>query len=454
MNTFDAFFLPGFDSTAVHEWQYLEAAGLRIRWPLLTGDQIEWIFREIRANRSAFLIDTPVADIVMAIDATVARMTEERDQTAQLVSSVTGYTLPVVIETLDHMFEDWRANSLDKLLVSELGDKRVLDRAVPDPRIAGKQNAAFGFNSAFHIFSGNVPGVAVTSLIRSLLVKSATLGKTASGEPVLPVIFARTLHDVAPDIARCLAITYWPGDREMLLAAAIRQADVVVVYGGADAVANVSRRIAPEQRLVVHGPRISFGIVGEAVDTQVTRDVAHAVSAYEQQGCVSPHVVYVIGGEERARSFARAVAAEMARIAETMPRGVLSAEEAVAVRNARTAAEFGGHAELFGEESADYSVIYESDPGFRVSCLNRVLFVKAVADEREVLRLLPNPGLLQSAAIAGFAEKQKAELARALGLCGVSRITSFDRLPWPPMHWHHDGAAPLRELLWWQDIEP
>ena len=54
----------------------------------------------------------------------------------------------------------------------------VLDEFRPSGRGGGRQ-AAFGPRLAAHVFSGNVPGVAVTSLVRSLLVKAATLGKTA-----------------------------------------------------------------------------------------------------------------------------------------------------------------------------------------------------------------------------------------------------------------------------------
>jgi hypothetical protein len=128
-------------------------------------------------------------------------------------------------------------------------------------------------------------------------------------------------------------------------------------------------------------------------------------------------------------------------------------EEAVAIRNARTAAEFSADSELLGGETEGFSVIFEPSPEFKVSCLNRVVYVKALASPGDVAPLLPHRELLQSAAVEGFADEEQAELARTLGLHGISRITSFARLPWPPMHWHHDGSSPIRELLRWQDVE-
>jgi hypothetical protein len=194
-------------------------------------------------------------------------------------------------------------------------------------------------------------------------------------------------------------------------------------------------------------------VVGET-DERVVRDVAHAVAAYDQQGCVSPHLVYVVGEAEKARGFAQAVARELRSLAASLPRGSVTPEEAVAIRNVRTAAEFGADTELFGAEQDGFSVIFEKDASFKLSCLNRVLYVKPVKDPRDVLPWLPDARLLQSVAVAGFAESEKAGLARSLGLAGISRVTSFARLPWPPMDWHHDGGSPLRELIRWQDIEP
>ncbi len=453
MTTLDGFFLPGLDESAVIEWGYLETSGLRVRYPMLSADQVEAVWRTILGHRNRMLINTPVARIVTAVDAAAHKLYLQRDEATRLVAFATGYSQAVVAETLANMLADWSAASLHTMLAAELGDARVLDQPLPVAHIAGKRSAAFGFDRTFQVFSGNVPGVAVTSLIRSLLVKSATLGKTASGEPVLPALFARALHDVAPDIASCLAVTYWPRDATEIQRVALRDADSIVVYGSAEAVAAVTQAAGANKHVVIHGPRLSFGIVGPDSTDKTPRDVARAVAAYDQQGCVSPHVVYVIGDPARARAFARDVAMQLKAINVDLPRGVVSAEEAVAIRNARTAAEFADDAELFGEENGGFSVIYEGSPDFKLSCLNRVLFVKPLPGPLEVIPLLPRADLLQSAGVEGLPDETKDKLARALGLCGVSRITSFERLPWPPMHWHHDGSSPLRELLRWQDIE-
>ena len=453
MKTFDGFFIPQHQRESVRDWRYLEAGGVRVRYPALTVTDIQDVWTRLSANRERVLRNTPVADIIAAIDQATARLRESSKFAIDVIGAATGYSSPVVEETLDHMFGDWNAASLETMLAAELGDPRVLDGLIEDPTVTGKRITAFGYPKAFHVFSGNVPGVAVTSLIRSLLVKSATLGKTAAGEPVLPVLFANALHDVAPEIASCIAVSYWPHTDEATQNAAIEAADVVVAYGGAEAVHEIQTKLPTGKPFVVHGPRVSFGIVGPHATTALASDVAAAVAAYDQQGCVSPHLVYVVGDAERARTFAGAIADGLRRTSQSLPRGTVTPAEAVAIRNARTAAEFAAGTELLGTEADGFSVIFESSPEFRASCLNRVVYVKALAAPGDVARLLPHQDLLQSAAVEGFADIEQAELARTLGLLGVSRITSFARLPWPPMHWHHDGGSPIRELLRWQDVE-
>jgi hypothetical protein len=453
MKPFDAFFLPDLQSDV--EYRVSEAGSSLIRWPLLNAEQLNEICARITENRQRHLADLPVARIVEAIDTASRSMFDHIEETSLLISNTTGYSVATVKETLGHMFNDWRADALNEMLRAELTDPNVLDHPVPDKNVDGKRVAAYGYPLCFHVFSGNVPGVAVTSLVRSLLVKSASLGKTASGEPLLPIAFARALQKAAPDIASCVALTYWPGEMTDLTATAANAADAIIVYGGTTAVDAIRSQVRADKHLVVHGPRLSFGIVGARVNARDATHVARSVAAYDQQGCVSPHLVYVNGDADTARAFARAVGDQLEQVGREWPRGRVGAEEAVAIRNARTAAEFGskGTAEVYGAENAGYSVIFEADPAFRLSCLNRVLYVKPLPAMSDLAGLLPRGDVLQSVAVAGLEEKEQAELIRLLGLAGVSRVTSFEKLPWPPMHWHHDGSAPIRELLRWQDIE-
>ena len=66
----------------------------------------------------------------------------------------------------------------------------------------------------------------------------------------------------------------------------------------------------------------------------------------------------------------------------------------------------------------------------------------------------PFARFLQTVGLEGYAEQSQRELADALAELGASRITSFGKMPWPPLVWHHDGQAPLGELIRFADLDP
>jgi hypothetical protein len=489
MTPIDAYHLPGLGEDDVQRWEVREydRGAVRLRIPILDPATLERLLRRLRDAQARHLAHTPVLEVVRAIDRAAKLFLEPTSPVRALAEAalpaVTGYSPAMIRLVLDRMAPDWREPALRDLLRAELGDPGVLDSfrpalggaaagclgqaggapggGVPGARMTRVR--AYGPGLAFHIFAGNVPGVAVTSLVRSLLVKAATLGKTASGEPLLPALFAQTLARISPALGECIAVTYWPGGAAPLEEVALRGADTVIVYGGGEAVQSVRARIPAGTRLVEHGPRFSLAVVGrEALAGAAARTaaagVARAAAIFDQQGCVSPHVVYVErGGEVEPDAFAGMVAEAMAEVETELPRGRLSAAEAATIQQVRATAEFraiaGREVRLLASTGTEYTVIYDEEPGFVASCLNRVLRVTPLDELAELASYLePFGAFLQTVGVAASAER-RAELAERLGRLGVSRITTLEAMPWPPPAWHHDGQEPLRELLRWVDLE-
>jgi hypothetical protein len=186
--------------------------------------------------------------------------------------------------------------------------------------------------------------------------------------------------------------------------------------------------------------------------------VAWAVSLFDQQGCVSPHVIWVERGAAiEPRAFARRVGDALEALVVELPAGTLSAGEAAAIHEARTAAEFraiaGEDVDVRVGAAAGWTVIYDADARFEPSCLNRTIRIKAVAALEDVPVLIePVRGRVQTAALEGAGDRTTA-LALALADAGVTRITDFSSMPWPPVNGHHDGAGPLDELVRRVDLE-
>ena len=84
----------------------------------------------------------------------------------------------MIRHTLPLIFQEYRADRLQQLLQDELGNLNALDTFVP---VGTGKRRAYGPQLITHILAGNLPGAGLDSIIFSLLVKSATLVKAASG---------------------------------------------------------------------------------------------------------------------------------------------------------------------------------------------------------------------------------------------------------------------------------
>lgn len=407
--------------------------------------------------------DEPLDRVITAID-TATRQLRDRDSGARraVLHGLTAFSRlsPAMAElVLDRISDDWLAPALHRLIDSEFGGPDAIERFLR--RDDGTRLRAVAPPLGLHIFAGNVPGVSVTSIVRALLVRSAVLAKPAAREPVLAAAFARLLDDVDPLIGACVAVNYWKGGDAEIEAAALEQAGMIVHYGSSDAIASMRERAPADATFIEHGPRISFAVIATAglADADLSASMlARAVALFDQQGCVSPQIAYVIGSPTAARDFAARVAAALDSLARTLPRGQLEPAEALAVRQLRTRAEFrainGEDVQLWEGRNLEYTVVFEPDPDFGGTCLNRTLVVKAVPSTDILVELArPFHRFLQTVGVDGFDTPQLEHLAARLGDIGVSRITSLEAMPWPPPDWHHDGRGPLRELVRWVELE-
>jgi hypothetical protein len=182
------------------------------------------------------------------------------------------------------------------------------------------------------------------------------------------------------------------------------------------------------------------------------------VSVYDQQGCLSPHVIYV---EERGalapRKFAAALAEAMGAFQARIPRGKLSVEEAAVVNTTRSGYEFRSASDKriavwASAQPNDWSVIYEDDPSFAPSCLNRLVFVKPTDGERRVLENVQRfAARISTVGVAPMSERM-TEFAKQLAKIGIHRVCPIGQMQRPPLWWFHDGRPNLASLVRWTEL--
>lgn len=471
----DAWWLPGLDLAAVRDWRLLPFppdapaadAALVLRVPALAPEQLAAVADHVAAARDAYLARLPVEQLVAAIDRAISRWLDPwspwRRLAERALPAITGYSPPMVRKGLPGYLATFRAENLRRLLAAELGDPGYLDGFRPRPLFGG-YSRAFGPRLTTHIFAGNVPGLPAQSLVCALLAKAACLGKAASEEPLFAPLFAASLAAVDPRLGDCLAVCWWPGGDEALEAVAFERADAVIAYGGEAAMASIRARVPPAKRFIAYSHKLSFGVIGrEALTPEAVADTAaraaYDVAKYDQQGCLSPHLFYVErGGAVSPRAFAQALAGALTEAERRMPRGRLTLAEAAAIRELRAAVEFRAlddpavvlHA---SPDGTAWTVVYEEDPAFVASCLNRTVRVKPVDDVAVVpALLLPVQRYLQTAGVA-LPPPRLLALAERLGALGLDRVCPLGQMPDPSPGWHHDGRFNVLDLLRWTDVE-
>jgi hypothetical protein len=303
------------------------------------------------------------------------------------------------------------------------------------------------------------------SLVAGLLVKSAQCLKCATGTSLLPRLFAHSIYAVEPKLGACLEIAEWPGGRAELEDALFAETDVVTATGNDATLASVRSRLPAHVRFVGYGHRVSFGYVAREVLSrsearQVAERAARDVTAWNQQGCLSPHVLYVEeGGSVSPEMFAELLAAALGRRELTEPRGELPAAEAAAITNRRSLYEIrasaGADTRLWNSVgSTAWTVVYEASALFQPSCLNRFVYVKAVGNPEAALRgATAVQHQVSTVGLASFGDRAR-ELAVLFARWGASRLCPIGRMQDPPAGWRHDGRPALAELIAWTDWEP
>jgi hypothetical protein len=464
VKTVDAAWFPeGFTPDAT--WESFEVEpGIHVRYPTL--EPADWIrLLEVLRAAGRSLGARPVREVVLSLGRTAERFLDPEDpmrlEALEWLVPTAGISAEMAGVVLTGMARDWTSDRLAELLERELGVPEVLDGF--RPLDSGRTVHATGPTLSFHVGAGTVPGVSVSSLIRALLVKSAVLLKPGRGDVTLPVLFARALAEEDPELAAGVAVAYWPGGDSPAEALALEGAEVVVAYGSSEAVTALRDRTPVTSRFVAYHHRVSVGMVGRDAlhpdkAASVAADAALAVSMFDQRGCVSPHVLYVErGGGTDPGAWAGVLAEAMAQLDSELPGGRLTPDEASTLHQVRGAAGLeeasGAGSRVYSGERGSWTVIYQENPAFTLSCQNRVVYVKPVGDLAEVPELLNDlRRYLQTVALSGVGGR-RGDLATALGRVGVTRITSFRGAPWPPPWWHHDGASVFDGLIRWIDLE-
>jgi hypothetical protein len=378
--------------------------------------------------------------------------------------AATGFSPQTIGAGLDSFFSQLTPSSFRALLRQDLGHLRSLDEIVSSPDQAGHPALATAPELVVHIAAGNLPVPALQSLVLGLLVRSAQFMKCASGASLLPRLFAHSIYEVDRKLGACLEIGEWPGGSARLEDAVFDQAECVTATGTDETLAAIRNRLPIKTRFVGYGQRVSFAYITAKALSQsqlgpLAKAAAADAAAWDQHGCLSPHVIYVENaGAVLPEHFAEHLADEMAAMESAQPRGKLPPESAAAIASRRSLYEVrAAHSPdtriWCSPESTAWTVVYETDPRFQVSCLNRFIYVKPVGLLEQALEGADAfRAEISTVGLAAIGDEGRAVAAK-LARWGAARVCPLGRMQHPPLTWRHDGRPALGGLVTWTDCE-
>ena len=381
--------------------------------------------------------------------------------------AITGFSESILAQGLDSFFRPITSESLTAFLQQELGHPGRMDTFRSDVTEQRFQRSALAHGPALlvHICAGHVPNPTLMSMLVGLLVKSSQVVKCASGSSFIPRMVAHSLYQADPKMASCLEIVEWRGGQEAELESTLfAECDVVTATGSDETLAAIRKQLPPKVRFVGYGHRVSFGYIasdaltGHAVDDLVRR-AADDVVAWDQLGCLSPHLFYVeSGGPATPEKFAERLATELAGREISTPRGRINPEAAGAIAYRRSFYEVRAanntDTKLWkSDDSTAWTVVYEPEPQFQLSCLHRFVFIKGVASLDEAVSGVDAWREKISTVGLAASDEKRRQYAERLAWAGASRICPIGRMQNPQLFWRHDGRPALADLVTWTDWE-
>ena len=389
----------------------------------ITADELKRAISRLRRAHSEILSPMPQANVVAALVELAERWRDPAYGPRRQAEAIYDpFPFAMVKVSLDALLDSLTPDSLWDLIDSE--NARNLQAS---PLIG-------------HVIAGNTPLLAWVSVMRALLVGSASLVKLPSGPAsAWGHLFQQSLSDVAPELAECVFMADWPGGTTAFDAALCSGVDLVMAQGGNDTLRALRASTPAGTPFIGYGHRVSFGIVcKDGASAAAAAGFAKDILLYDQGGCLSPQTIFVEGGRQAMIEFAGLLAEFLARAAGEYPLPMRAARAAMTVREARELARMEAETRLWEDPAGRWTVIARPQKLFVPSPTFGVISVQpldALADLPEAIA--PVAGFLQGCAVAGEAGDY---------LPVTSYLCQPGELQAPPLRWRQDGLDVLRVL--------
>jgi hypothetical protein len=445
--------------------------GARFRTPDPRRHAAELVLAD--AGQLRDLAATPVDEVLDFLAELGERLALPRNPLMQaafeLALEAGELTEPVLRAIFEHLPNWFDRDLLERVVEHHIGKAYLDGWVAQDVPGAAARVRAVGTRNV-HVIAGNVPNMAVITVISSALTKGDSLIKAPSNDPLTAMALVRTMIEMDPDhpVTRHFAVAYWKGgdtevEREIYRPSRIEK---LTAWGGTAAMQHIQQYLVPGIELIPMNPKLSIAIVGrEALqDDGAIREAAVGVALMagrlNQTGCTNARVVYVECDPDDPDDLERL---ERLGAAIHGAFGDLPAYESTAPKvrapdledNLETIAFDEDFYRVIGDASSAGVIVSRTEDTveFAAALRNRVVNLVPVADIAKVRRWLSEATQTVGIHPASLRERLREDVA----LSGVQHIrglrTSLEDYVYSDgsstLLLPHDGMEPMRRMVRW-----
>ena len=408
----------------------------------------------------------PIMRIAEVLDRVSKKLQDEnhpvRKKTFEIMPGLIHFSSEMVKAGLDAVCENLKFESIIKRLKIDLDNIGYIDDFTYNSEFDGFIKAVpQGVLS--HISAGNVFVGAIDTLVQGIITKNVNILKMSSFDPVFPLLFAELLIECDPEavVYSYFALVPFKGGDKEIESIIKLESDVVIVYGGKEAVDAYRNNRGLFTKDVEFGPKYSCMVIDSRElarhdVTEIAYLAARDFTMWEQSACSSPHTIF-IDGKENALRFADEMKNAFERLRSEYPFPEINTDEKMEITRTRELARVEqalGNSELIipavGDQS--WSVIVEFHPVFKISCQHRTAFIIVIDSFDQVIESLSGYGkYIQSVGILA-SHSQLFDYASRLTQLGADRVTEIGAMSRRKHGTPHDGTRGIAEYVKWVSI--
>ena len=331
-----------------------------------------------------------------------------RKKAREFLLERTSFSLEMIENSLDYISSRCSRELLSEKIILELGNFDFLrneskkkfeydkyENFCDSKYIKIKPNGV-----VLHICSGNklyfdIIGNWVTGIVTS----NINILKVDSDLLPLFLLFLESIKEFDPSgiIWTNQALLFWD-DYDDRVSDIFLKSDLAILFQGKkDLLDYYNTAYKLGSKLIDYSMKYSFSIIeGKDLKPDIPSDVINGLAMdickWNQKTPYSPHVVYIIDKDlKTSHQLIESLFDEMIAVCEELPCGKLSFDEKVEIRKIRETArmmQVKGEGRLVCPEDFSFTLILDYNPAFKLSCLNRTLYIKRVSNFESLMELL------------------------------------------------------------------